>query len=204
MRSRMIWIIGATLALASTTSNANIIFADNFDTAGGTQLNWDGGANWSVQNGTVDLVATGDYGIDCLGNTGHCVDLDGSRRQAGELMSMNLGPLGPGEYKFSYWLSGNQRRNNTDVSFAVSLGNGGILSMMTHQLLGSDGWQKYTQTFILTQVTNPVNLNFSHLGGDNVGIMLDNVQLRVSEPGVLALLGLGLLVAARRSRKQRA
>lgn len=204
MRSRMIWIIGASLALASTTSNASIIFADSFDTAGGTQLNWNGGANWSVQNGTVDLVATGDYGINCLGNTGHCVDLDGSRRQAGELMSINLGPLDPGEYNFSYWLSGNQRRNNVDVSFAVSLSNGGILSMATHVLFGSDGWRQYNQSFILTEVTNPVNLNFSHLGGDNFGIILDNVQLRVSEPGVLALLGIGLLVAARRSRRQRA
>ncbi len=202
MRSRTIWAIGAVLALGSTTANAGIIFVDNFDTTGGTRLNWDGGANWSVQNGTVDLVASGDYGIDCLGGRGHCVDLDGSNGQAGEIMSIDLGPLDPGKYNFSYWLSGNQRAGDqTDFAFAVSLSNGSLLSMAAHVLTGSDGWQRYWQTFVLNEVADSVYLNFSHLGGDKVGIVLDNVQLRVAEPAVLALLGLGLLVAGRVSRR---
>jgi hypothetical protein len=117
-------------------------------------------------------------------------------------MSKNLGPLGPGTYNFSYWLSGNQRvGHQMDVTFAVSLSNVELLSMATHVLFGGDGWTKYRQTFTLDAVTNPVNLNFSHLGGDNIGIVLDNVRLRVSEPGILALLGLGLLVLGRARKR---
>lgn len=204
MRSRKTWALAAAALLTSTAANANVIFEDTFDTAGGTILNWDGGANWNVQNGTVDLVRSGDYGISCLGGGGHCVDLDGSQRQAGEILSKNLGPLGPGQYEFSYWLSGNQRNDSQmDVAFSVSLSNGEVFTDAIHVLFGNGEWTQYSQTFTLDAVTDPLNLNFSHLGGDNIGIMLDNVMLRsVSEPGTLALLGLGLLAAGRFSRRR--
>jgi len=206
MGSRKIWIAAAAMAFANTAANAGTIyFNDDFDTTGGSILNWDGGANWTVENGTVDLVRSGDYRIDCLGGTGHCVDLDGSSREAGEILSKNLGPLGPGNYEFSYWLSGNQRVDGQhDVGFAVSLGSADVFSYAMHTLFGGEGWQQFTQSFTLDVLTDPVNLNFSHLGGDNIGIVLDRVQLRsVSEPGTLALLGLGLLAIGRIGKRRR-
>src|SRR6056297_1084499 len=98
MRLKTKLTIAAITMLVATTARADVIFSDDFDTSGGSVLNWDGGANWSVMNGTVDLVANGEYSINCLFNTGHCVDMDGSTGQAGELMSIDLGPLAAGDY----------------------------------------------------------------------------------------------------------
>lgn len=206
MRSRMSFLLAAITMLACTASHAAPLFEDNFDTNGGTVLNWDGGDNWSVQNGTVDLVASGDYGIDCLGGAGHCVDLDGSSNNAGEILSVNLGPLDAGDYKFSYWLSGNQRNAQMDIAVALSFGDGEVFSMEVHSLFGTDGWDRYTQKFTLNQVTDPVYLNFSNLLGDNIGIVLDDVKLAhavVAEPATLGLLGIGFLAAAGMRRRKR-
>ena len=204
MRSRKISALAALALLASTASNAGIIFEDRFDTTGGTIENWDGGTNWNVQHGTVDLMLSGDDGISCLGGGGHCVDLDGTSRAAGEILSRNLGPLAAGDYNFSYWLSGNQRVDTQmDIAFSLSLSDTAVFSQATHILFGNAGWTRYTHSFTLDAVTDPVYLQFSHTGRDDVGILLDNVQLRISEPGTLALLGLGLLAMSRFGRRRR-
>lgn len=196
MRTRTTLAFAAIAALAATGAQADIIFSDDFDTTGGSILNWDGGDNWSVQNGTVDLVASGDYSIDCLEGAGHCVDMDGSTGEAGEILSLNLGPLAAGDYEFSYWLSGNQRIDSQlDIVVALTIGSDGVLSEAIHSFTGEDGWQQFTQAFTLTSVTDPLYLDFSGLFGDNVGGLLDSVELRsvsVPEPGTLGLLAIGL------------
>jgi hypothetical protein len=193
MRLLTILTIAAIATGAATTARADVIFSDDFDTTGGSFLNWNGGANWDVMDGTVDLVANGQYSINCLGNTGHCVDMDGSTRNAGSLVSINIGPLAAGAYEFSYWLSGNQRNTAVDVVVAIAFGSGGDFTSATHSLAG-DEWQQFTQTFSLASVTDPVQLRFNGSGSDNIGVVLDSVVLRaVPEPGSLALLGLGLM-----------
>lgn len=100
-------VIAALGVVVAGAAQVDVIFSDNFDTSGGSVLNSDGGSNWTVEDGTVDVVASGGYSIDCLLNTGHCVDMDGSTGQAGEIMSIHLGPLAAEAYDFCYWLSGN-------------------------------------------------------------------------------------------------
>ncbi len=65
-------------------------------------------------------------------------------------------------------------------------------------LAANDPWQTIVRNITLTSQTTS-SLIFKHDGGDNIGILLDNVSL-VPEPGTLALLGLGIfgLIGARK------
>jgi len=62
-------------------------------------------------------------------------------------------------------------------------------------------WQ--TLTYFFTVSADSTNaISFNHAGGDNIGIMLDNVSVTdVNAPSTVALLGLGLFGLAMRRRK---
>src|SRR5215469_8200682 len=102
MRFLIVSCVASALAMgvahASTT-----VFTDNFDTEGApgvSILNYGSFANWTVSNGTVDLVAIPNgFGIStCPGAaSGKCVDLDGSTSDAGVMTSTALS-LGTGNY----------------------------------------------------------------------------------------------------------
>jgi len=197
MYKRLAALLSATLF--SLSVNAGVIFQDDFDSElpnGGSQTNYDDFQNWDVTDGTVDLISTPNkWGLTCAGGTGKCVDLDGSNRNAGTLESISL-TLDPGTYTLSFDISGNQR-NSTSDSVVVRLD--GFLSE-TFTLSANDPWQTIVRDITLTSQTTS-KLIFEHRGGDNIGIMLDNVSL-VPEPGTLALFGLGILslVAVRRKK----
>ena len=191
-------------ALLSLGANAGVIFIDDFNTeagaAGASSLNYTGFSNWTVSGGTVDVVAnTNGWGITCAGGNGKCVDLDGSTGNAGILTSSLLS-LGAGTYSLSFDISGNQRRGAAD-SFTLALG--GYLNE-SFNLSAAAPWQTVTRTFtVLGDTAN--NIIFNHAGGDNIGIMLDNVSLSkvdVPEPGTIALLGLGLIGLGFARRRQ--
>src|SRR4051794_7100300 len=98
----------ALAAVAASPASAAVVFTDNFDTdipALNTVP-----VGWTVTNGTVDIVASGSYGITCSGN---CVDLDGSTGDAGVLTSNQT--FGPGNFVLSFDLSGNQRGGASDT-----------------------------------------------------------------------------------------
>jgi hypothetical protein len=183
----------------SGAAPAAIVFQDNFDTEGtGINTALD---NWEITNGTIDVVSIGSFGLTCSPALSICVDLDGSSGNAGRIESNTLFNLLAGvTYQLSYELSGNQRVLSPDrltVEFA------GLTTV--HVLNMSDPFDTYFLTITPSVDTN-TRIVFDHDGGDNFGIILDNVILQTveptaaPEPGSLALLGLGLagLAAGRR------
>lgn len=164
-------LLASTLITASFSVSAATINSlnDNFDSITSSQLNIPSAnlANWDVLNGTVDAVATPNgWGISC--NTGTCIDLDGSSNNAGDLVSKY--GFSAGQYSLSFDLSGNQR-NGAEDELIVSLGD----YSQTFDYASTVAW---TNIYIsLVNVLDGDKLSFSHAGGDNVGIMLDNISV---------------------------
>ena len=166
-----------TLGLIETVVAAPIvIFTDNFDSEIGNALNYNSFTNWDVFDGTVDLVAQGEYRISCFGSVGKCVDLDGSALDAARFVTKQSFNLKPGIYELGFAISGNQRGDVVDT-VTVSLGT--IYSEVFTKSSG-DPFEPVTRTI---RVTAPVSvpITFDHAGGDNFGIILDNVSLYLSE-----------------------
>lgn len=164
-------------------ANANVVFSDNFNSENGGVgvLNYTGFANWTVSGGAVDLIGNGFF--DFFPANGLYVDLDGSQNNAGIMTSILVAP---GKYIFSFDLAGSQRgdTNTVNVSF------GDYAEAIT--LASSVPFTTYTKTVNVTALSNTIV--FDHAGGDNIGLLLDNVSVStVPLPSALVLLGSGLV-----------
>lgn len=198
-----LWNITAGLAALalSFSANASVIFEDNFngENGGVGALNYTGFANWGVSDGTVDLIGNGYF--DFLPGNGLYIDLDGSTSNAG-IMTHTL-DLAAGDYSLSFDLAGNHRNTaNESTSVNVVLNAGSLLlSSLSVSLPAQAAFTRYSLDFTVTDAWSPANisLSFAGFGGDNIGMLLDNVSLEynsvasVPEPSSLLLLGLGLL-----------
>ena len=195
LKSRMICsaLLASALLLGIGSAQAAVIFSDNFDNenSGVGVLNYNSFANWVVQDGTVDLIGNGYF--DFLPGNGLYVDMDGSTGNAGRMLSSTAIAITAGTtYTLSYQLAGN-RRNGANETVQVQV-NFGSLVNETISLGQSAPFTTFTNTFTAIS-SGMLSLSFEGFGGDNIGMLLDNVVLesKVPEPGTLALLGLGLV-----------
>lgn len=158
---------------------------------------------WTVTGGTVDHLANGNqWNIQCVGNTGGCVDLDGSSNDAG-LMSNGDYALQSGQtYALTAMVSGNQRNGDSE-SLTFGFLNAGDNSVLNSQVVSNIAGSTFnTITLLFTAASNvSARIFFEAAGGDNVGPILDNVSLTavpLPAAGWLLLSGLVGLVAVRR------
>lgn len=194
-------VVALALGGAPAGATSVVVFEDDFDAEAGSgqgasgqsKINYSAFIQWTVSDGSVDLIANGDFGIDCVGGAGKCVDLDGAMNDAGVLTSVALN-LAAGAYDFRFQLAGTdsgftqtgaQNPNIVDVSI-------GTLFVDTITVDQGDPFATYGASFTVFAPTT-VSIVFANRGGDNFGAMLDAVKLvMVPEPGTIALLALGI------------
>ncbi len=151
---------------------------DDFDSEnqGRGILNYSGFANWDTARGTVDLIGHGFW--DFFPDHGLYLDLDGSTREAGRLESRTTFRLGSGEYRLEFDLAGSPVSGPDTVT--ASLGN---VYSEDFTLALNEPFRTFSRNI---QVRIPISakLIFDHEGGDNEGLLLDNVKLtKVSAEG---------------------
>jgi PEP-CTERM motif len=196
MKLKSLIIAGvASLALGGT-AQAAILLVDNFDTE--TQaLNYTGFANFDVTAGSVDLIGSPPPFFNFYPGNGRFVDLDGStgnQNPAGEITTK--ASYGAGNYTLSFNLGGSTRGDTNTVRVAF----GSFSQDIT--LASNAGFTLQNFAF----GTTGGKLSFTNLGrSDNLGLILDNVQLSsaVPEPATWAMMligfgGLGMLSMRRR------
>jgi hypothetical protein len=175
------------------------LFSDNFNSES-IGLNYTSFANWNVSNGSVDLIGVGSS-WDWFPAYGRYVDMDGSTGDAGKLTTKTTFDLGPGTYTLSFDLAGNQRPGYPPSDTVIVQVGMGSLFNKNYSLTTSDPFTRFTETFTVSSVSS-AKLSFEGVGGDNVGMLLDNVSVNlVPVPAAVVLGFLGLGAAGLKLRK---
>lgn len=189
MRSNFFTALAAIVGtlLVWSPSQAQVIFSDNFD-ANNPGLNVVP-SGWTIGNtGTVDLIGVCNGNapfFDAFPGNGCYVDLDGSTTTPGLLQKSFLLDAGV-TYILNFDL-GSTQSNVVDVAFGTTTAQ--------YSLNGTQPFA--TQTLSFAPITSgSYNVSFLNQGGDNNGVLLDNVTL--AAPAPLPLLGPIAALAARR------
>jgi hypothetical protein len=179
---------GIIFSVSSSAFAATQTLTDGFENEGvlDTELNFNSFTNWDVTEGSVDLKKTGTYDITCISGS-YCIDLDGSTKDAGVLTSKQEFQAGIYEVSFAY--SGNQRgsfingSDNKSDYFTVGFSNSqGIL--LSTEVTYDQEWTLFSAMIVLDDVANLV---FSVTGGDNQGVIIDDISVISAVPVPAAL-----------------
>ena len=148
MKRLFLLLVSAMLVLGfSGQSMALPLLYDNFDAEhGGTgALNYAAFSNWTVSEGTVDLIGNGFY--DFLPGNGLYVDLDGSTSDAGIMTSKASFTFESGAlYEFSFSLAGSNTTRTASETVAIQVALGNLVSD-TITLLYNDPFNLFKYSF---------------------------------------------------------
>ena len=160
---------GSALAFAE---EFDVLLEDTFDTEndGRGVLNYTNLSNWDVTVGSIDVIGNGFF--DLLPGNGLYIDLDGTSAQAGTLESKVDFRLAPGQYLLEFKLAGSARRDTNSVTVAL-----GAVFTETF-ILESDAPLMTVTRAIEVSIPTTAKLSFKHDGGDNLGLLLDDVALK--------------------------
>ena len=180
------------LATTAVSAHAATVFSDNFN-ANPYVLN-STPAGWSVSSGTVDTIGPNSP-FDFIPGNGMYIDLDGSTGNAGVLSKVFSLTAGT-KYTVSFDLAGNKRNACNDV-VNVNFGT----TATTYTLSSTDVFANHSLVFLPASSGN-YTLSFGDTGQDNMGALLDNVQVVTPIPAAMWLFGSGLagLIAAKRKK----
>lgn len=190
--------VGMAALLIAGLCPAATIFQDGFESnnvASNATLN-----GWTNVRPSVDILPNSGS-FNCVeGN--RCVDLDGTSGSAGFIETATNFTFTNGlTYTLSFWLSQNQRGFGGPDQVTACVGSACSTYNLATSAPGSNTWAQYT--IILAGDGSTGKISFNHGGGDNVGILLDDVSLAdntVPEPGTFVLIGSALAFFGLRRR----
>lgn len=186
-------LLALALFAASASAQASV-FSDSFD-ANAAGLNA-APSGWSVNFGTVDIIGNGFF--DFLPGSGAYIDLDGSIGNAG-VLSRGFTAAAGTQYQLSFDLAGNHRDTRNE-HLTVLFGT----TLHTYSLPENAGWTHYVLNFT-PFASGTRYVSFANWGGDNVGMLLDNVAVTaVPEPETYAMMMAGLGLVGLMARRRRA
>ncbi|MBX9737084.1 MAG: hypothetical protein K2X32_09175 [Phycisphaerales bacterium] len=190
--------IVAALAIATLTGSsalAQFPFSDNFDTenTGFGQLNYATLANWTVTEGSVDLIGNGFF--DYYPGNGLYLDLAGTTGQGGTISTAAFN-FAPGNYVLAFTLAGRPDNGANINTVNVNLG-----SLYSNQfaLPSSQGVTEYIVPISVLAPTSAA-LRFEHVEDTNAGALLLSASINIPAPTAAATLALAALASGRRRR----
>jgi hypothetical protein len=201
MRKTALAAVVAAVCMVSP-ARGEVLFSDDFDVdAASSVLNFTSFLNWTVTQGSVDYIRSGDYGITCAGGAGGCVDMDGSSLgAAGRIESNTIFDFETGsKYILTLEYSGNQRDPTPDqIAFGIT----GLDRFALYDVEPLDPFVSRSISYTFESPhTGRIFVGDPNPSADFFGVILDNVALRLPEPGTLGLLGLvlaGIVIGGRK------
>jgi hypothetical protein len=184
----------AVCGALSAPAQSAVIFSDNFDSYPATTNATNFGGNWTVTNGSVDVIGNGFF--DFYPGNGLYIDLDGSTNDPGDFTSKALS-VNAGTYTLEFVLSGSTlgESNTVDVSFGSYSESFNLAS----------NYPVTTFTRTVNFASNSLaSVVFKNGGSDNMGALLFNVTVASvpeAETAAMMLAGLGIMGSIVRRRK---